>query len=86
MRDQELRYLQPSRIRVGPFERFEVPDDSPLQEADVVELDRDEEEGWLWLTQRRLLPERTALTVVARVKRPGAEEEDLLLILVCEGE
>ena len=86
MKDQELRHRVPVRVQVGPFDEFDVPDQSQLAEADIAEVDRDAKQGWLWLVQRKRLASRRALTLMARVTRPGAgEAEDLRMVLVCEG-
>lgn len=74
------------RVEVGPFSQAEVPDCEATAEAGLAEVDRDPAEGWLWLVQRKRLPQRRALTVMARVLRPGAKKpQDVRLVLVCEG-
>lgn len=86
VRDWQLRHLSPARVEVGTFEEFEVPDGEAVELAGLAEVDRDAQEGWVWLVQRQRLPSRKALTIVARVTRPGEEKpEDVRIVLVCEG-
>lgn len=86
VKEQELRHLVPSRVEVGAFEDVEVPDQAQVDEASIAEVDREPTEGWLWLVQRKRLASRRALTIMVRVRRPGAEEsEDLRLVLLCDG-
>lgn len=87
VRDWELRHLAPVRIEVGPFEEFEVAPSPAVEQAGLVEVDRDPGQGWLWLVQKKRLSSRRALTVMARVRRLGEQEaEDRRLVLLCEGE
>lgn len=82
VREWQLRYRSPVRLSLGPFEELELPD---CEEVRLGEVDRDSCEGFVWLVQQELLASPRAVTLLATVRRPGTQSEELRLVLLCEG-